>query len=188
MDSCIGDYNASEFAKRKKLEDNCQNTVVFNLGHNFFLHHGEDEANRAKIDRRKGTSGQLAQKAARKTKRSSANERVRPHRYRPGTVALREIRKFQNLNNLLIPKLPFQRLVCEIAQDRKRDVRFQAGAIELLQHTAEDVPVELFEEARRAAVHAKRVTVMPKDIALAIRMLRGTAEFLSYFEIHKRGA
>ena len=142
---------------------------------------------------RKSTSGkaprsQLALKAARKIKPSSENDRVRPRRYRPGTVALREIRKFQKSNTLLIRKLPFQRLVREIAQERKCDVRFQAGAIEALQHTAEDMIVELFEEAQRAAVHAQRVTVMPRDVALAIRILRGTAEFLSSFEIHKRGA
>ncbi len=53
----------------------------------------------------------------------------KPHRYRPGTVALREIRKYQKSTDLLIRKLPFQRLVREIAQDFKNDLRFQSSAI-----------------------------------------------------------
>ena len=129
---------------------------------------------------------QLAQKAARQT--APAKARVRPHRYRPGTVALREIRKWQKSTALLIRKLPFQRVLREIAEDRKPGVRFQAGAITSLQHTAEDMLTELFEEAQRAAIHAKRVTVMPKDIKLATRMLRGSPEFLSALGRNKRGA
>ena len=57
-------------------------------------------------------------------------------------------------------------------------MRFQVGAIEALQHTAEEMMVELFEEAQRAALHAKRVSLVPKDIKIATRMLRGTGEFL----------
>ena len=113
---------------------------------------------------------------------------MRLHRSRPGTVALREIRKFQKSTTLLISKLAFQGLFCEIEQDLKSDVRLQAGAIEALEHTAEDMVVELFEEAQRAAVHSKRVSIMRRDIALATRMLRGTPEFQSVFGIHKRGA
>ena len=57
----------------------------------------------------------------------------KPHRYRPGTVALREIRRFQKSTELLIRKLPFQRLVREIAQDFKTDLRFQSAAVGALQ-------------------------------------------------------
>ncbi|KAF2310065.1 hypothetical protein GH714_006404 [Hevea brasiliensis] len=61
----------------------------------------------------------------------------KPHRYRPGTVALREIRKYQKSTELLIRKLPFQRLVREIAQDFKTDLRFQSHAVLALQEAAE---------------------------------------------------
>ncbi|KAJ9079844.1 histone H3.1 [Entomophthora muscae] len=90
----------------------------------------------------------------------------------PGTVALREIRRYQKSTELLIRKLPFQRLVREIAQDYKTDLRFQASAIAALQESAEAYLVGLFEDTNLAAIHAKRVTIQPKDILLA-RRLRG---------------
>jgi len=92
-------------------------------------------------------------------------------RYRPGTVALREIRKYQS-TELLIRKLPFQRLVREIAQDFKTDLRFQSSAVMALQEAAEAYLVGLFEDTNLCAIHAKRVTIMPKDIQLA-RRIRG---------------
>ena len=78
-------------------------------------------------------------------------------RYRPGTVALREIRKYQKSTELLIRKLPFQRLVREIAQDFKTDLRFQSSAVLALQEAAEAYLVGLFEDTNLAAIHAKRV-------------------------------
>ena len=96
----------------------------------------------------------------------------RPHRYRPGTVALREIRKYQKSTELLIRRKPFQRLVREIAQDYKSDVRFQSSAILALQEASEYYLVGLFEDTNLSAIHAKRVTIMPKDIQLA-RRIRG---------------
>jgi histone H3 len=95
-----------------------------------------------------------------------------PHRFRPGTVALREIRKFQKTTCLLFRKLPFQRLVREIAQDFKTDLLFQSYAILALQEAAEAYLVGLFEDANLIAIHAKRVTIMPRDMQLA-RRLRG---------------
>ena len=96
----------------------------------------------------------------------------KPHRYRPGTVALREIRRYQKSTELLIRKLPFQRLVREIAQDFKTDLRFQGSAVLALQEAAEAYLVGLFEDTNLCAIHAKRVTIMPKDIQLA-RRIRG---------------
>ncbi|OXB71560.1 UNVERIFIED_CONTAM: hypothetical protein H355_000031 [Colinus virginianus] len=96
----------------------------------------------------------------------------KPHRYRPGTVALREIRRYQKSTDLLIRKLPFQRLVREIAQDFKTDLRFQSSAVLALQEAAEAYLVGLFEDTNLCAIHAKRVTIMPKDIQLA-RRIRG---------------
>ena len=95
----------------------------------------------------------------------------KPHRYRPGTVALREIRRYQKTTELLLRKLPFQRLVREIAQDYKTDLRFQSVAIQALQEAAEYYLVGLFEDSNLAAIHAKRVTIMPKDIQLGIIIL-----------------
>jgi histone H3 len=96
----------------------------------------------------------------------------RPHRYRPGTVALREIRKYQKSTDLLIRKMPFQRLVREVAQDIRRDLRFQSSAVQALQEASEAYLVGLFEDANLCAIHARRVTIMPKDMQLA-RRIRG---------------
>ena len=92
---------------------------------------------------------------------------VKPHRYRAGTVALQDIRHFQKTSALLIRKLPFQRLVREIAQDFKTDLRFQSAAILCLQEAAEAYLVRLFDDTNLCAIHARRVTIMPKDIQLA---------------------
>ena len=88
----------------------------------------------------------------------------RAHRFRPGTVALREIRRFQKSTELLIRKLPFQRLVREIASEFKNDLRFQSSAVLALQEATEAFIVGLFEDTNLAAIHAKRVTIMPKDM------------------------
>ncbi|KAM7297873.1 histone H3 [Ixodes scapularis] len=161
---------------------------------------------RTKQTARKSTGGkaprkQLATKAARKSAPATGGVK-KPHRYRPGTVALREIRRYQKSTELLIRKLPFQRLVREIAQDFKTDLRFQSSAVMALQEASEAVKmslvcrwrsspllrprqrqtsdiftseaylVGLFEDTNLCAIHAKRVTIMPKDIQLA-RRIRG---------------
>ena len=94
----------------------------------------------------------------------------RPRRYRPGTIALREIRKFQKSTDLLIRKLPFQKLVREIAIGYKSDLRFQSQAILALQEACEAYLVSLFEDTNLCAIHAKRVTIMVKDMQLAKRI------------------
>lgn len=96
----------------------------------------------------------------------------KPHRYRPGTVALREIRKYQKSTDTLIRKLPFQRLVREISQDFKADIRWQSTAMLALQEAAEAYLIGMFEDTNLCAIHAKRVTIMPKDMQLA-RRIRG---------------
>jgi histone H3 len=98
----------------------------------------------------------------------------KPHRYRPGTVALQEIRRYQKSTELLIRKLPFQRLVREVASDVAREIRFQSSALLALQEAAEAYLVTLFEDTNLCALHAKRVTIMPKDMQLA-RRIRGHA-------------
>ena len=112
---------------------------------------------------------QIGSKAARKSAPISGGVK-KPHRYRPGTVALREIRKFQKSTELLIRKLPFQRLVREIATEYKSDLRFQSQAVLALQEASEAYLVGLFEDTNLCAIHAKRVTIMPKDMQLAKRI------------------
>lgn len=96
----------------------------------------------------------------------------RKHRYRPGTQALREIRKYQKSTETLIRRLPFQRLVREIAQEMKDGLRFRAQAIFALQEAAENYLVDLFQDTNLCAIHAKRVTITAKDLKLA-RRIRG---------------
>ena len=130
---------------------------------------------RTKQTARKSVGGKaprqgLATKAARKNATPSMVKK--PRRYRPGTVALREIRKFQKSTELLIRKLPFQRLVKEIAQGFNVEMRFQSAAVLAIQEAAEAYLTGLFEDTNLCAIHAKRVTIMPKDMQLA-RRIRG---------------
>ena len=94
----------------------------------------------------------------------------KPHRYKPGAVALREIRHYQRSTELLIRKLLFQRLVREISQDFKTELRFQRSALLVLQEATEAYLVSLFKHSLLCAIHAKRVTIQPKDIQLARRI------------------
>ncbi|KAF2128506.1 histone H3 [Dothidotthia symphoricarpi CBS 119687] len=94
-------------------------------------------------------------------------------RYKPGTVALREIKRYQKSTDLLLLKLPFQRLVREIAQTVTDDdgaTRWQSQAIMALQEATEAFLVNLFHDANLCAIHAKRVTIQQKDIQLARRL------------------
>lgn len=97
--------------------------------------------------------------------------------YRPGQLALKEIRRFQHSTEKLIRRLPFQRLVREIANDLKSQnidgLKFQSSALEALQEAAESYIVGLFEDTNLCAIHAKRVTIMPRDMQLAIRIRGG---------------
>ncbi|XP_065222571.1 uncharacterized protein LOC135847092 [Planococcus citri] len=127
----------------------------------------------AKVKVLKVARKSTASKVARKTFQAQPIIKMkRSHRFRPGTVALQEIRRYQKSTELLIRKLPFQRLVREIASDFKTDLRFQCAAISALQEASEAYLVSLFEDTNLCAIHAKRVTIMPRDIQLA-RRIRG---------------
>jgi len=129
------------------------------------------QANASKAPRKTVGHKISVNKAARKSAPAIGGVK-KPHRYRPGTVALREIRKYQKSTELLLRKLPFQRLVREIALEYKTDLRFQASAVLALQEASEAYLVGLFEDTNLCAIHAKRVTIMPKDMQLA-RRIRG---------------
>lgn len=97
---------------------------------------------------------------------------VRKKRFRPGEKALKEIRKFQRSTDLLINKLPFTRLVKEITFSFHHSLQWQGIALEAIQHAAEDYIIGLMGDANLSAIHAKRITIMPKDLQLA-RRIRG---------------
>ncbi|TFK23239.1 histone H3 [Coprinopsis marcescibilis] len=123
---------------------------------------------------RKSTGGQPPRRVA-EAERPKARRR-----FHPGTVALREIRKYQKSTDLLLRKLPFSRVVREIALDMQTNLngpseaalRWQTSALLALQEAAEAFLVHLFEDANLCAIHAKRVTIMTRDIQLA-RRIRG---------------
>ena len=96
----------------------------------------------------------------------------RKNYFRPGYLTLNEIRHYQKRVHLLIRKLPFQRLVREIAQHFSPDLRFRSATITALQEASEAYLIRLFEDTNLCAIHAKRVMIMPKDIQLA-RRIRG---------------
>ena len=93
-------------------------------------------------------------------------------RFRPGTVALREIQQYQKSTDLLIRRTPFQRVMYEIVRSFRNDLRIQAVAIKGLQEAAEAYLVGLFEDSNLCAIHAKLVTIMPRDVQLARRICR----------------
>ena len=129
---------------------------------------------RTKQTARKCTGGKvprkaLASKAARKSDPAAAGVK-KPHRYRPGTVALRDIRRYQKSTELLFRKLPFQRVVREIVQDFMSDLRFTRLSLLAIQEAAESYIIQMFEDTNLCAIHAKRVTIMPRDIHLAQRI------------------
>ena len=136
---------------------------------------------RTKQTARRSTGGKAPRKqpiAVKSTGKSGPLAGKKPHRFRPGTVALREIRKYQKGTNLLLRKLPFQRLVREVSDDFRGGLlpdeswRFQSEAILALQEAAEAYLIGVLEDANLCAIHAKRVTILPKDMTLA-RKLRG---------------
>ena len=108
-----------------------------------------------------------------KSKAKGAEDRKKP-RFRPGTVALREIKRYQKATKELLPRAPFQRLVRNISGSIDSGLRFQAHALKALQEASEAYLVGIFEDANLCAIHANRVTIMKKDLDLA-RRIRGDA-------------
>jgi histone H3/H4 len=119
------------------------------------------------------SSPAMSEEIVRPRKSTLASVSKRKKRYRPGTRALMEIRAYQKSHSLLLRKLPFARLVREISNKYSRQpLRWQRLGIEALQEAVEAYLVHLFEDSNLCALHAKRVTIMPRDIQLA-RRIRG---------------
>jgi histone H3 len=135
------------------------------------------EMARTKQTARKSTGGkaprkQLASKVARKSAPATGGVK-KPQRFRPGVVALREIRHYQKSTDLLIRKLPFQRLVKEVAQGLskelglKSDLRFQSHAILALQEASEAYLTKLFEDTNICAMHGPSLDAPGSPIGMA---------------------
>ena len=110
----------------------------------------------------------------------------KPRRYRPGTVALRQISKYQRSVDTIIPKVSFQGMVREISRGIKSDIRFQSTALLALQEAAEAYAVAVFERTQKCAVHAKRKTIMPRDVHLQ-RILAGESRFPRVHTLSQEG-
>lgn len=132
---------------------------------------------RTKQVARQNPSSAAAIGKAPRSKPPTAAPEKKTKRYRPGTVALREIRKYQKSTELLIRKLPFNRLVREVAEHYKTGLRFHSQAVLALQEAAEAFLIGLFEDTNLCAIHAKRVTISIKDMNLA-RKLRNIPDTL----------
>jgi histone H3/H4 len=124
---------------------------------------------------RRSVSSRRAQQLEQPAVREQQQPARRRHRFRPGSRALMEIRHFQRSTDLLLRKLPFRRLVMETLQDHfarpGHTYRWQSTALDAMQHAAETYLVELFEDAQLCACHAKRITIMRRDIQLARRII-----------------
>ena len=133
---------------------------------------------------RKAPRFQLATKAARRSAPALGGVK-KPHRYRPGTVALRKICCYQKSTDILIRKVPFQCLAREVLQDLNKPgsyprftaERFQATSLLAIQESVEAFSVGMFEDINLCAIHARRVTIMPKDMQLALR-IRGESHLM----------
>ena len=128
---------------------------------------------RTKCTARKDEVGKKWSTFVKKQPRSQsykASAQHQPHRYQPGTVALREIRRYQKSTELLIRKLPFQCLVCEILQGFDVGFRVTPAMMMALQEAEEAYLVQLLEDLNLCAIHAKRITIQPKNIQLARRI------------------
>jgi histone H3 len=126
----------------------------------------------AKVSAKKAVHAKSGKKAVKSASGSQSTGVKRAHRFRPGTVALRQIRRYQKSTELLLRKAPFQRLLREVAQSQKEGLRWSASAVAAIQEATESYIIGLLSDANLAALHARRVTAMPRDLQLA-RRLRG---------------
>ncbi|EJW05063.1 hypothetical protein EDEG_00844 [Edhazardia aedis USNM 41457] len=152
------------------------------------MHPSNHKMARTKQTARKSTGGkaprkQLTSKAARKSAPEPSSAAIKTHRkFKPGTVAAREIRKYQKSIELLIRKQPFQRLVKNVAAKMKTDVRFQGPSHICIQESAENFMTSFFESANLCVKHSNRVTLMVKDMILVAKIKYDPSFSVGVFE------
>ena len=129
------------------------------------------------------TKSRVVVKPKKKTAPSEGGKKIK---FRPGTVALREIKRYQKTSHALLPKAPFQRMVRAISNDIDPEIRFQSSALTACQEAAEAYLVGVFEDTNLCAVHANRSTIMKKDMDLA-RRIRGESHLDHRDHIKKSG-
>ncbi len=137
---------------------------------------------RTKNMAKQGKKGKRGGKGGKKRSKVAPKKERKKMRWRPGTVTLRRIRKYQKSTKTLVQRLPFQRVVREIARGYNSDVRFQASSLLALQEATEAYVVGLFEDVNLCAIHAGRVTIMSKDMHLA-RRIRGETLMSEYHDL-----
>ena len=130
------------------------------------------QMNRTRQIARKSSGGAPPKKQLRTRAEREQKKKKGPYRFRPGTVALREIPKYQKSTELLIRKLPFQRLTREIVVEFRENIRSSSTSLLALQEATEYFLTQTFEDANLCTIHSKRVTILPKDIAL-VKRIRG---------------
>lgn len=131
---------------------------------------GESSEKKDGSDEKEGESNEKKEESGEKKDKSGEPNLVKKHKFRSGTVALREIRKYQKSTSLLIPSLPFERLVRDIAQDYENDLRFTEEALKAIQSAAETYMTETLSNAERLSIHRGGLTLEPEDLALACLM------------------
>lgn len=119
--------------------------------------------------------GGIKPTASQKSQKSQEGDRKKP-RYKPGTVALREIKRYQKSTALLLPRAPFQRIVKSICMEIDNTLRCSSQGLLALQEATEAYMVGIFEDASLCCVHAKRMTLRKQDLELA-RRIRGEHNF-----------
>ena len=124
-----------------------------------------------KASKKMSVKGKAKPKTIKKTAPAEGGmKEKRKHHYKPGTVALREIKRYQKSMSMMLPRASFQRLVRSISSVIDPDLRFQSQSLVALQEAAEAYVVSLFEDTNLCAIHAKRVTIMTRDLQLAKRI------------------
>lgn len=132
---------------------------------------GDKKGTASKASVATGSKASKADKAKKKTAPAEGGMKAK-RRFRPGTVAIREIKRYQKATKFMLAVAPFQRFIRVISEGIDGTLRFQSQALVALQEAAESYLTGLFEDANLCAIHATRVTVMKKDLDLA-RRIRG---------------
>lgn len=150
----IYDYNTPTMGRKKQIPKKST---------------GESAPLNEEVKKEKNSTPKKEKGSKSKNNKSVSGRTIRkPYRHKPGVVALQQIRKYQKATEPLLKKTPFIRLVREIAQEMRPDIRWSSAGLEALRHGADILVTTLMEDVNMLAIHARRVTIMKKDIELAV--------------------